>query len=139
MGNGLTSSALAALAALVVAVPAAAPAAATSETWPRKRDAHRLAIKVAADACAERAWCQASEVVPAHRCRRAAHGTVYCAIVFITALRQRCGGVVGVSQDHRGRLAAVMAVPFDCRAQRSRAAADGPDRARAKAMPPRCR
>ena len=114
MGNGLTSSALAALAALVVAVPAAAPAAATSETWPRKRDAHRLAIKVAADACAERAWCQASEVVPAHRCRRAAHGTVYCAIVFITALRQRCGGVVGVSQDHRGRLAAVMAVPFDC-------------------------
>ena len=127
----MTSSALTALAALVVAVPVAAPAAATAETWPHKRVAHRLAVKVAAGACAERAWCQASEVVAAHRCRRAAHGTVYCGIVFITALRQRCGGVVGVSQDHRGRLAAVMAVPYDCsgaaiRSGRTHAGADPP-------------
>jgi hypothetical protein len=110
----MTSTALVALAALLLATPAAAPAGATSETWPTKRDAHRLAVEVAAAACRELVWCQGSDVVPARRCRRAAHETVYCAIVFITALRQRCGGVVGVSKDRRGRLAPVMAVPFDC-------------------------
>jgi hypothetical protein len=113
--NAMTSFALATvLAALVLAVPAAAPADAASAAWPSKRDAHRLAVKVTAATCRELAWCQGSDVVSAQRCRRAAHQTVYCAIVFITAQRQRCGGVVGVSEDHRGRLGVVMAVPHDC-------------------------
>jgi hypothetical protein len=112
--KAMTSCVIAALAALVLAAPAVAPAGATAETWPSKRDAHRLAVEVAAGTCRELAWCRRSTVVPAHHCRRAAQGTVYCAIVFITALRQRCGGVVGVSEDHRGRLSPVMAVPFDC-------------------------
>ena len=71
-------------------------------------------VRVTAAACRGVAWCQDSDVVPAHRCRRAAHQTVYCAIAFITAQRQRCGGVVGVSRTRRGRLDQVMAVPHDC-------------------------
>jgi hypothetical protein len=113
--NAMTSFAVAtALAALVFAAPAAAPADAAPAAWPSKRDAHRLAVKVTAAICRKLAWCQGSDVVPAQRCRRGAHQTVYCAIVFITAQRQRCGGVVGVNKDHRGRVGVVMAVPHDC-------------------------
>jgi hypothetical protein len=106
----------AALVALALSFPVAAPAAGTSAAWPSKRDAHRVAVRVTAAACRGVAWCQGSDVVPAHRCRRAAHQTVYCAIAFITAQRQRCGGVVGVSRTRRGRLDQVMAVPQNCSA-----------------------
>jgi len=115
--ESMASSALAAaLAALALASPAAAPAAGASAVWPSKRDAHRVAVRVTAATCRGVAWCQGSDVVPAHRCRRAEHRTVYCAIAFITAQRQRCGGVVGVSRTRRGRLDQVMAVPQNCSA-----------------------
>jgi hypothetical protein len=110
-----TGSILAAiLAVLALAAPAEAPPASTSAAWPSKRDAHRVAVRATAATCRTVAWCTGYDVVPAHRCRRAEHRTVYCAIAFITAQRQRCGGVVGVSRTRRGRLDNVMAVPQDC-------------------------
>jgi hypothetical protein len=105
---------VAVLGALALVSPVGAPAAGASAAWPSKREAHRVAVRVTADTCRGIAWCQRSDVVPAHRCRRAAHQTVYCAIAFITAQRQRCGGVVGVSKDRSGRLGMVIAVPHDC-------------------------
>jgi hypothetical protein len=111
----LTRSRLAAAFAAVALVSAvAAPAADTSAAWPTKRAARRVAVRVTAATCREVAWCQGFYVVPAYHCRRAAHRTVYCAIAFVTAQRERCGGVVGVSKTRRGRLDNVMAVPLDC-------------------------
>jgi hypothetical protein len=112
-----TGSMLAAiLAVLALAAPAVAPPASTSGAWPSKRDARRVAVRATAATCRTVAWCIGYNVVPAHRCRRAEHRTVYCAIAFITAQRQRCGGVVGVSKTRRGRLDQVMAVPQNCSA-----------------------
>jgi hypothetical protein len=93
----------------------ASPAESASVRWPSKRQAHSVAVRVTAAACRGVAWCQSSYVVPASRCRRDSDGrTVYCAIAFITARHQRCGGVVGVSKTRDGRLESVMAVPQDC-------------------------
>jgi hypothetical protein len=100
-----------ALAALALACPGAA---AGSAVWLSKPDAHRLAVRTTAATCRAVAWCKGYDVVPARRCRRDEHETVYCAIAFITAQRQRCGGVVGVSRTRRGRLDQVMAVPHNC-------------------------
>jgi len=100
-----------ALAALALACPGAA---AGSAVWLSKTDAHRLAVRATAATCRAVAWCKGYDVVPARRCRRDEHETVYCAIAFITAQRQRCGGVVGVSRTRRGRLDQVMAVPQNC-------------------------
>jgi hypothetical protein len=112
-----TGSVLAAvLAVLALAAPADAPIGGTSAAWPSKRDARRVAVRATAATCRTVAWCIGYDVVPAHRCRRAEHRTVYCAIAFITAQRQRCGGVVGVSKTRRGRLDQVMAVPQNCSA-----------------------
>jgi hypothetical protein len=112
-----TGSMLAAiLAVLALAAPAEAPIAGTSVAWPSKGDARRVAVRATAATCRTVAWCTGYDVVPAHRCRRAEHRTVYCAIAFITAQRQRCGGVVGVSRTRRGRLDQVMAVPLNCSA-----------------------
>jgi hypothetical protein len=102
-----------ALAALALACPGAA---AGSAVWLSKPDAHRLAVRATAASCRALAWCTDYDVVPAHRCRRAAHQTVYCAIAFITAKRERCGGVVGVSRTGSGRLDRVVAVPQNCSA-----------------------
>jgi hypothetical protein len=107
---------LAVLAGLALAAPALAPTPSTSAAWPSKHDARRVAVRDAAAGCRALAWCTGYDVVPAHRCRRAAHQTVYCAIAFITARRQRCGGVVGVSRTRSGRLDRVMAVPQNCSA-----------------------
>jgi hypothetical protein len=111
----ITSSALAAgLAALALASPATAPAASTSAVWLSRSDAHRVAVRATAATCRAVAWCKGYDVVPANRCRRDEHQTVYCAMAFITTRRQRCTGVVGVSRTRRGRLDKVMAVPWDC-------------------------
>jgi hypothetical protein len=119
--NTMTPAGLAAvLVALALVSPVAGPAAGSSAAWPSKRDAHRVAVRVTAAACRGVAWCQGFDVVPAHRCRRAAHRIVYCAIAFITAQRQRCGGAVGVSKDRRGRFGVVMAMPYDCSTEPSR-------------------
>ena len=107
---------LAVLAGLALAAPAEAPPAGSSAAWPSKGDARRVAVRATAATCRTVAWCVGYDVVPARRCRRAEHRTVYCAIAFITAQRQRCGGVVGVSRTRRGRLDRVMAVPSDCSA-----------------------
>jgi hypothetical protein len=107
---------LAVLGGLALAAPAAAPTTSTFATWPSKHDARRVAVREAAATCRALAWCTGYDVVPARRCRRASHKTVYCAIAFITAERQRCGGVVGVTRTRRGRLARVMAVPQNCSA-----------------------
>jgi hypothetical protein len=104
------------LAGLALAAPAVAPTISTSAAWPSKHDARRVAVRDTAASCRALAWCTGYDVVPAHRCRRAAHHTVYCAIAFITPTRQRCGGVVGVSRTRPGRLDRVMAVPQDCSA-----------------------
>jgi hypothetical protein len=103
------------LAGLALAALAVAPTS-TSAAWPSKHDARRVAVRDTAASCRAVAWCTDYDVVPAHRCRRAAHQTVYCAIAFITATRQRCGGVVGVSRTRPGRLDRVMAVPQNCSA-----------------------
>jgi hypothetical protein len=116
--RAMTSAMVAAvLVVLALSVPAAAPTA-TSATWPSKRDARRVAVRATAVSCRAVAWCTGYNVVPAHRCRRAEHRTVYCAIAFVTAQRQHCGGVVGVRRTRRGRLDQVMAVPEDCSAAR---------------------
>jgi hypothetical protein len=107
---------LAVLAVLALAAPADAPPASSSAAWPSKHDAHRVAVRATAATCRTVAWCTGYDVVPAHRCRRAEHRTVYCAIAFITAQRQRCGGAVGVNRTRRGRLDQVMAVPQNCSA-----------------------
>jgi hypothetical protein len=112
----ISSAVVAALTALALASPAAAPAASTSAVRLSKRDAHRVAVRTTAATCRAVAWCTGYDVVPARRCRRAEHRTVYCAIAFITAQRQRCGGVVGVSRTRSGRLDRVMAVPQNCSA-----------------------
>jgi hypothetical protein len=115
--SGVTCSLLLAVpSGLALAAPAAAPTTSTSATWPSKRDARRVAVRDAAATCRALAWCTGYDVVPARRCRRASHKTVYCAIVFITAKRQRCGGVVGVTRPRPGRLDRVMAVPQNCSA-----------------------
>jgi hypothetical protein len=115
--SAATRSLLAAvLAALALAAPALAPTISTSAAWPSKHDARRVAVRDTAASCRALAWCTGYDVVPAHRCRRAEHQTVYCAIAFITATRQRCGGVVGVSRTRSGRLDRVMAVPQNCSA-----------------------
>jgi hypothetical protein len=113
--SAATRSLLAAvLAGLALAAPALAPTTSTSAAWPSKHDARRVAVRDTAASCRAVAWCTGYDVVPAHRCRRAAHQTVYCAIAFITAQRQRCGGVVGVRRTRSGRLDGVMAVPQNC-------------------------
>jgi hypothetical protein len=104
------------LAGLALAAPALAPTTSTSAAWPSKHDARRVAVRDTAASCRAVAWCTGYDVVPARRCRRAEHRTVYCAIAFITATRQRCGGVVGVSRTRSGRLDRVMAVPQNCSA-----------------------
>jgi hypothetical protein len=104
------------LASLAFAAPAPAPTTSTSAAWPSKHDARRVAVRDTAASCRALAWCTGYDVVPAHRCRRAEHQTVYCAIAFITATRQRCDGVVGVSRTRSGRLDRVMAVPQNCSA-----------------------
>ena len=100
-----------ALATLALACPGAA---AGSAVWLSKPDAHRLAVRATAATCRAVAWCKGYDVVSASRCRRDEHQTVYCAIAFITAQRERCGGVVGVSRTRGGRLDRVMAVPQNC-------------------------
>jgi hypothetical protein len=111
----LTTMAMSVLAPALAALALACPgAAAASAVWLSKPDAHRLAVRATAVTCRAVAWCEGYDVVPASRCRRDEHQTVYCAIAFITAQRQRCGGVVGVSRTRRGRLDQVMAVPQNC-------------------------
>ena len=121
----VTGSMLAAvLVALALSAPAVAPTADSSAAWPSKRDARRVAVHTATVTCGALAWCTGAEVVPADRCRRAENRTVYCAVAFFTAQRERCGGVVGVRRDpRRGRLDKVMAVPQDCSADQP---LDGP-------------
>ncbi len=85
-----------------------------SPTWLSKRDARTAAVGATAATCREIVWCTGIDVVAAERCRRASRKKVWCAIVFITASRQRCGGVVGVIKTRGGRLDKVMAVPSDC-------------------------
>ena len=115
--SAMTRSLLpAVLAGLALAAPALAPTTSTSAAWPSKHDARRVAVRDTAASCRALAWCTDYDVVPAHRCRRAAHQTVYCAIAFITATRQRCGGVLGVSRTRPGRLDRVMAAPHNCSA-----------------------
>jgi len=108
----LTSSMLAAvMVILAVAAPAAAPTADTPGAWPSNRDARRVAVRATAAGCRAVTWCTSYDVVPAHRCRRAEHRTVYCDIEFVSATRRRSGGVVGVNRSRRGSLDHVMAVP----------------------------
>ena len=102
------------VATLVAAALASAAAAPAGSTWPTKRDARRIAVRVTVSTCTGVSWCRGSSVVPARRCRRAPHRTVYCAMAFITAQHQRCAGVVGVSKVDTGRLDSVMAMPQDC-------------------------
>jgi hypothetical protein len=104
------------VAALALAAPAVAPTAGSSAVRLSKPDAHRVAVRATADTCGAVAWCKGYDVVSAKRCRRDNAKTVYCAIAFITAQRQRCGGVVGVSRTRGGRLDKVMAVPQNCSA-----------------------
>jgi hypothetical protein len=127
----MTSCVIAALAALVLAAPAVAPAGATAETWPSKRDARRLAVEVAAATCRELAWCQRSTVVPAHRCRRAAHGTVYCAI----ASSPHCASAVAAWSASAKTIAAASLRSWQCRS--TAASALRPVARRSNRRPPR--
>jgi hypothetical protein len=117
----MASSILAAvLVVLALSAPATAPTSDATAAWPSKRDARRVAVQTTAVSCRAVAWCTDYYVVPAHRCRRAEHQTVYCAIAFVTLQRHRCGGVVGVRRTSpRGRLDKVMAMPQDCSADRA--------------------
>ena len=99
-------------AALIVAAVAATPA--FGGAWLSKGAARAVAVDVTADTCRAVGWCRGYEVVPARRCRRAADRTVYCRVGFLTAGRQRCGGVVAVSKTRRGRIDPGMAVPQNC-------------------------
>jgi hypothetical protein len=111
----MTRSMLAAvMVVLAVAAPAAAPTGDTSGAWPSNRDARRVAVRATAASCRAVTWCTGYDVVPAHRCRRAEHRTVYCAVGFVSATRRRCGGVVGVKRARGGGLDRVMAVPQNC-------------------------
>ena len=101
-------------AAMIVATVAAAPAHADARL--AKTTAHRVAVELSERTCGALQWCKGYEVVRASRCRREHHRSVYCRITFLTAARDRCGGVVSVSKTRRGRIDRGMAVPMDCSA-----------------------
>jgi hypothetical protein len=81
-----------------------------------KTTAHRVAVEMSEQTCGALQWCKGYEVVRATSCRREHRRSVYCRITFLTAARDRCGGVVSVSKTRRGRIDRGMAVPMNCAA-----------------------
>jgi hypothetical protein len=77
-------------------------------------DARRAAVRASARTCAVVPWCKGYGVVPARRCRRARDQAVSCAMWFLTARDDRCGGLVTVKRARSGRLDVGMAVPMNC-------------------------
>jgi hypothetical protein len=79
-----------------------------------RSEARRAAVRATAQTCGAVSWCEGYGVVPARRCRRAADGVVSCAMWFLTAREDRCGGVVTIKRARTGRLDIGMAVPMNC-------------------------
>jgi hypothetical protein len=102
--------------ATVVLAAAVATTPAFGAAWLSKATARSVAVRMSAETCSAIDWCKGYEVVSPRRCRRASGRAVYCRIVFITAGRDRCGGVVSVSKTRSGRIDRGMAVPMDCSA-----------------------
>jgi hypothetical protein len=102
------------LAVAICAVVLGLAAPASGAVWLAKTKARRVAVAVTAQMCRRVPWCAGSEVAPAERCRRERTQVVYCPIVFRTAARDRCRGVVGVALAPSGRIDHVMAVPMNC-------------------------
>jgi hypothetical protein len=102
-------------AVLLAFVPAQAAVASVSRT-----DARRAAVRASARTCDAVPWCDGYGVVAAERCRHVPGGVVTCAMWFLTAAGERCGGVVTVKQGS-GRLDIGMAVPMNCAGRSPRA------------------
>jgi hypothetical protein len=101
-------------AAAMFVLAAVATTPAYGDALLRKSTARRVSVQVTSETCRVVQWCKGYEVVPARRCRREDQRAVYCRMWFITASRNRCGGLVSVSRTRAGRIDRGVAVPLDC-------------------------